>query len=189
MRTANIIKCFFCLAVIYSTALRAQTNSALVNKDFSKDFITKDTLFKTPYVDVDEWRVKPVRHRYVHGGFKGTGTRFSFYFPAKEAYKGHFFQYITPFPDNENISQAGSGEEDKIGFAVSHGAYFIETNEGGAIDFSKPQAGDRTIAAYRANAVAAQFSRVIAKQIYGRWSSVWLCFWRQWRCLSYGWRL
>ena len=167
IRTVNILKCFFFLTVIYSTVLHAQTNSALLNKDFTKDFVTKDTLFEAPYIDVDEWRDKPVRHHYVHGGFKGNGTRFSFYFPAKDAYKGHFFQYITPFPDNENISQGGSGEEDKIGFAVSHGAYFIETNEGGAIDFSKPQAGDPTIAAYRANAAAAQFSRVIAKQIYG----------------------
>jgi hypothetical protein len=38
-------------------------------------------------------------------GFKGTDTRFSFYFPSKEKYEGHFFQYITPVPDNENLSQ------------------------------------------------------------------------------------
>src|ERR1043165_2919003 len=108
MRSADTLKYFFCLTIIYSTVIRAQSNSPLVNRDFIKDFITKDTLFKAPYVDVDEWRDKPVRHRYVHGGFKGTETRFSLYFPAKEAYRGHFFQYITPFPDNENISQGGS---------------------------------------------------------------------------------
>jgi len=39
-----------------------------------------DPLFKAPYIDIDEWREAPVRHRYVHGGFKGTDTRFSFYF-------------------------------------------------------------------------------------------------------------
>ncbi|MES1222381.1 MAG: hypothetical protein ABUT20_43205, partial [Bacteroidota bacterium] len=70
MRTVNMIKCFFPLAVIYSTVLHAQTNSALLNKDFTKDFVTKDTLFKGPYIDLDEWRDKPVRHHYVHGGFK-----------------------------------------------------------------------------------------------------------------------
>jgi hypothetical protein len=43
-----------------------------------------DTLFSKPYIDIDEWRDKPVRHRYVHGGFKGTLTKFSFYFPSKE---------------------------------------------------------------------------------------------------------
>ena len=38
-------------------------------------------MFEDPYVDVDEWREDPVRHRYVHGGFTGTETRFSFYLP------------------------------------------------------------------------------------------------------------
>src|SRR6185437_7547214 len=31
-----------------------------------------DPLFAHPYIDKDEWRNTPVRHRYVHGGFKGT---------------------------------------------------------------------------------------------------------------------
>src|SRR6516165_5232369 len=91
-----------------------------------------DPLFGQPYVDKDEWRDAPVRHRYIHGGFKGTDTRFSFYFPPKSEYQGRFFQYITPVPDSENLSQNGKGEEDKIGFSVSSGAYFIETNGGGA---------------------------------------------------------
>ena len=123
MSSNNIRKFLFCFAIIYSTVLQAQNNSSLLNQDFTKDFTTKDTLFKEPYIDKDEWRDAPVRHRYVHGGFKGTNALFSFYFPPKEAYKGHFFQYITPFPDNENISQGGSGEEDKIGFSITHGAY------------------------------------------------------------------
>ena len=38
----------------------------------------------TPFIDVDEWRDAPRRHRYVHGGFKDTHTRFSFYLPPKE---------------------------------------------------------------------------------------------------------
>ena len=40
-----------------------------------------DPLFTEPYVDTDKWRDEPVRHRYVHGGFKGTDARFSLYFP------------------------------------------------------------------------------------------------------------
>lgn len=31
---------------------------------------SKDALFSEPYIDIDEWRDTPVRHRYVHGGFK-----------------------------------------------------------------------------------------------------------------------
>lgn len=61
-------------------------------------FTTKDTLFKAPYVDKDEWRDKPVRHRYVHGGSQDIETRFLYYFPPKEHYQGRFFQYIEPMP-------------------------------------------------------------------------------------------
>src|SRR3982750_631297 len=150
------------LFFIYSSILQAQNNLPQLSNELAKSFVIKDTVFKEPFVDVDEWRDKPVRHRYVHGGFKGTEGRFSFYFPSKEKYQGRFFQYITPFPDNENLSQGASGEEDKVGFSITHGAYFIETNEGGRIDFSKPTAGDPTIGAYRVNAASAQFSRVIA---------------------------
>ena len=38
-----------------------------------------DPEFDAPYIDVNEWRDAPVRHRYVHGGFENTETRFSFY--------------------------------------------------------------------------------------------------------------
>ncbi|WP_405182140.1 hypothetical protein [Nocardia sp. NBC_01377] len=33
--------------------------------------------FERPFIDIDEWRDEPVRHRYVHGGFEGTAARFS----------------------------------------------------------------------------------------------------------------
>ncbi len=160
---------FFFVCVFFCVALKAQAQNNLpsLSQDLAKKFITKDSMFKEPFVDIDEWRDVPVRHRYVHGGFKGTEARFSFYFPPKEKYQGRFFQYVTPFPDNENLSQGAKGEEDKIGFSVTHGAYFIETNEGGRIDFSKPGMGDPTIGAYRVNAAAAQFSRVVATQIFG----------------------
>ena len=125
-----------------------------------------DTLFNKPYVDMEEWRDKPVRHYYVHGGFKGTDTRFSFYFPIKEAYQGRFFQYITPVPDNENLSQGATGEGDKLGFSMASGAYFVETNGGGKA--AMPGLGaDASIGAYRANAAAANYSRVIAAKQYG----------------------
>jgi len=167
MPTSKLYILLLNLFIAYSSVVYAQNNLPQLNKELAAKFTTKDTLFKEPYVDVDEWRDVPVRHRYVHGGFKGTDARFSFYFPPKEKYQGQFFQYITPFPDNENLSQGASGEEDKIGFSITHGAYFIETNEGGRIDFSKPTAGDPTIGAYRVNAASAQFSRIVAAQIYG----------------------
>jgi len=177
MAAVQFRKALFVLAFLYPLFTQAQNNLAQLSDQLAKNFVTKDTAFKHPYVDIDEWRDKPVRHRYVHGGFKSNGTRFSFYFPPKEKYQGRFFQYITPFPDNENLSQGASGEEDKIGFSVSSGAYFIETNEGGRIDFSKPQiGGDATVGAYRANAASAAFSRVIAAQIYGGSRPYGYCF-------------
>ena len=110
-----------------------------------------DPLFTRPYVDVDEWRDVPVRHRYVHGGFADTDTRFSVYLPPAEIYEGRFFQHITPVPDSEHLAQEATGEQDRIGFAIASGAYFLETNGGGAS--GRPGSSvDPTIAAYRANA-------------------------------------
>ncbi len=165
MNILRFIVTLFCFSVIFSCSNQTE-KIVLTQSEFN--FETTDTLFNKPFIDIDEWRDMPVRHRYVHGGFNGNETRFSFYFPPKENYKGRFFQYITPFPDSETLSQGAKGEEDKIGFSVSSGAYFIETNEGGAIDFSKPRSSsDPTISAYRANAASAQFSRIVAMKIYG----------------------
>lgn len=105
----------------------AQTDMTTVEWEFD----TTDSLFAKPFVDVDEWRDEHVRHRYVHGGFDGTETRFLFYFPVKEEYEGRSYQYITPVPDSETLSQGASGEEDKISFCLQNGAYFAETNGGG----------------------------------------------------------
>ena len=129
-----------------------------------------DPLFAHPYIDIDEWRDAPVRHHYVHGGFTGTDTRFSFYFPPKAKYRGHFFQHLTPVPDSENLAQQmPAGEYNKIGFAITSGAYFVETNGGGHLELGKAatSTADPTIASYRANAAAAQYSRVVAMKLYG----------------------
>lgn len=150
--------------LLVSFSLKAQSN--LVDKDFAKTFVPKDSLFVTPFVDVDEWREKPIRHRYVHGGFRGTETKFSFYFPPSEKYKARFFQYITPIPDNENLAQQKTGESDMISFSVESGAYFVETNGGGRQGMGMMSGSDPTIGAFRANAACAQFSRTVANQIY-----------------------
>src|SRR6185437_9650444 len=53
-----------------------------------------DAFFDTAYVDIDEVRTDFVPHRFIHGGFKGTGTRFSFHFPAAEHCQGRFLQQL-----------------------------------------------------------------------------------------------
>jgi hypothetical protein len=55
-------------------------------------------MFKEPYLDINEMRDAPVHHHYVHGGFKGIDTRFSFYFPEKSQYQGASFRTSRPFP-------------------------------------------------------------------------------------------
>lgn len=122
--------------------------------------------FDHPYIDVDEQRDTPRPHRYVHGGFTGTDTRFSLYFPPPEIYQGRFFQHITPVPESEHLAQSATGQEDRIGFAFSAGGYFLETN-GGGTGGTPDGATDPTIAGYRANAAAAEHSRVMARQVYG----------------------
>jgi hypothetical protein len=49
-----------------------------------------DDFFGPPLIDVDEWRDQPFQHRYVHGGFESTDTRFAFYFPEPSAYEGTY---------------------------------------------------------------------------------------------------
>jgi hypothetical protein len=167
MNSAKLIIISISLFLTNTVAIQAQNRVSRLTTNLVQAFTIKDSLFNKPFIDIDEWRDVPVRHRYIHGGFKGTETRFSFHFPPKKKYQARFFQYITPFPDNENLSQGASGEEDKIGFSIASGAYFIETNGGGRIDFTNPRANDPTIGAYRANAASAQFSRAVALEIYG----------------------
>lgn len=138
-----------------------------VADDRMSDVTEQADEFAEPFVDVDEWRERPAPHRYVHGGFAGTDTRFSFHLPPAQQYEGRFFQYITPVPDSEHFSEGLTGEEDKISFALESGGCFVETNGGGQASGDPFSGADPTIAAYRANAAAAKHARVVASEMYG----------------------
>jgi hypothetical protein len=147
------------------TTQTTQTTADLTARTWRAD--PADDFFGAPFIDADEERETPVRHRYVHGGFAGTDTLFSFYFPAEDSYEGRFFQHVTPVAQSENLAPTITGEYNKIAFAVDSGAYFVETNGGGP-DAADPFSGmDPTIGAYRASAAAARFSRVVAAEVYG----------------------
>ena len=157
------------LVMLLMVALLAGTVSAAGVKNLKGkklDFVCADAQFKNPFIDVDKTMTVPVKCRYIHGGFD-DGTRFSFYFPLnKEDFTGRFFQYITPMPDSETSAQNYYAAS-PIGFSISHGAYFIETNEGGALDVNNESTRrEATIGAYRANAACAELSRYIAKLLY-----------------------
>jgi hypothetical protein len=128
-----------------------------------------EPMFSQPFIDKDEWRDQPVRHRYVHGGFKGTNTLFSIYMPPKELYHGRFFQPVAAVSGDENASQqpfAPNGmvtnENTSIAFAIASGGYLVESNLGSTSMFDS--AG---LSMYRASAAVAEYSRVVAAEMYG----------------------
>ena len=131
-----------------------------------------DPEFSGGYVDIDEMRIRKLGdgrelpYRYMHGGFEGTAIKFSFCFPEKEAYEGRFYQYLSPFPgpEEELASLPVTGEEDKIGFCLTHGAYYVESNMGSAQIFGAVK--DRTIT-HRSSAMSAEYSRIKAQEVYG----------------------
>ncbi len=132
----------------------------------------KDPQFQKGYIDIDkeDFRELPdgkkLKYRYLHGGFEGTNVKFSFFYPPKENYEGRFYQYLSPFPGpDEEIASIGlTGGDDKIAFALTHGAYLVETNMGSGAVFSDTT--DNTIT-HRSSAAAAEYSRVKAQEIYG----------------------
>jgi hypothetical protein len=50
-----------------------------------------DDFFGPAYVDADEVRDEPVRHRRIHGGFADTDTRFLLHLP-EESYQGRMYR-------------------------------------------------------------------------------------------------
>lgn len=129
-----------------------------------------------PFVDVDEQRTQPYPHRYVHGGFEGSHTRFSFYFPPKELYKGRFVQFLQGGSGgSEHALTAGLGAPGQEG-PGSHawffdmafnelGAYAVESNQG-RFNTDGMNAGDPVVE-YGASAESARFSRTLAEEMYG----------------------
>jgi hypothetical protein len=127
-----------------------------------------DALYDRPFVDLDEWRDEPTRHRYVHGGFHDTDLRFSVYFPPPERYEGRFFQPLMAVSGTEHAatmpSMMGAMIGNMIPFAVDSGAYLVESNQGRTVMYP---GDDPTIPGYRASAAAARYSRLLAAEMYG----------------------
>jgi hypothetical protein len=133
-------------------------------------FVTEESVdpqFNQPFVEVNEQRSTPVPHRYVNGGFKGTNARFSFYFPPQERYERRFFHNTYPMAISSDIGpfpiefEVATGD---LGFTIDSGAYYVQTNNGGVF---RAAGIDPAIAAYRVNAAAAKYSRVVAVKLFG----------------------
>jgi hypothetical protein len=128
---------------------------------------SKDPLYQTPYIDVDEWRDEPARHRYVHGGFEDTECKFSYYFPPAEIYEGRFYQHLMAVSGMEKAASEPAMEgfmiANSVQFTIEAGAYFVESNQGRTTMFP----GDDPTINYRASAASARYSRVVAADMYG----------------------
>ena len=140
-------------------------------------FITSecvDPVLNQPYIDAeypgtatDPTTNVTVSYTYVHGGFAGTNAKFAFYFPTADQYKGRFFEGTYPTLGRENASPdcltlgETSTTDCSVVFAISNGAYVVSSNNAGGV----PAGG--ALAPYRANAAAAEYSRVVARQLYG----------------------
>ena len=137
-------------------------------------FITADCIdpdLNQPFVDIDQpgsitdpTTGRSVSYRYIHGGFTGTTAKFAFYFPAAAQYQGRFFETTYPTLGNENATPdcaAVGTSACSVVFALSNGAYVVSSNNAGGV----PAGG--ALAAYRANAASAKYSRTVAAQVYG----------------------
>ena len=96
-------------------------------------YVATDPFFGSAYVDLDEERATPVPHRFVHGGFEGTSTRFSFSFPTDGSYQGRLLQ---PLEGAHGGHENAFGSElvgDMIGglrMTARLGAFMAESNQG-----------------------------------------------------------
>ena len=116
------------------------------------------------YIDVDEMREHPRPHRYVHGGFEETHTRFSFYFPPVAQYRGRFVQHL----------EGGSGGHENMiefqpwlyGVAFEDlGAYLVESNQGHFPNEGMGFADDWEL--FGASARCALYAKELAAEMYG----------------------
>jgi hypothetical protein len=131
-----------------------------------------DAFFDTAYVDIDEVRQDLVPHRFIHGGFKGTGTRFSIHFPAAEHYEGRFIQPLEGGTGGSEYSygapQQGAALMGGLDTAVRMGAYLVQSNQGHVGTEKCPKGGDNlALYGWRASAETGRFARYLATQVYG----------------------
>ncbi len=134
-----------------------------------------DPRYNQPYIDINEPGETPVNHvqyQYMHGGFTGTDAKFAFYFPPASRYQGRFFQSTYPLVSPPFGSGGEAESPANIEFSIASGGYAVHTNMGGTEGIMSTADDlvrhlDPSQGAYRVNAAAAKFSRLVAQQFYG----------------------
>ena len=133
-------------------------------------YTVTDDFFGAPFVDHDGFMDEPAPHRYVHGGFEGTDTRFALRFPVDGSYRGRLYQPLEGANAGHEDVFAGALGSNIGGLSMTFrlGGYMVETNMGHIGDVMDPMAGpDPTIYGWRAAAESARFSKFVAAQILG----------------------
>lgn len=134
-----------------------------------QDYVPTDAFFGAPFLDIDEQREKPQPHRFVHGGFEGTDTRFVVYLP-EDGYQGRFFQPLGGGLGGDEYSFGGPLGDVLGGVApgMRLGGYVVESNQGHIGSALDPKAGDApALYGYRASAEVARFAKQLAAEHYG----------------------
>ena len=152
-----------------TTNVGAATGSGLEVPIDISTYTPIDDFFGAPYIDCDEERDAPVPHRYIHGGFEGTDTRFAFCFPPPDCIDGPAASSRSkaPTPATRTSTPARSAH-DHGGLEMTFrlGGYMVESNMGHIGDVMDPKAGDDpTIYGWRAAAEIGRFSKFVAAQM------------------------
>ncbi|MBX3708062.1 MAG: hypothetical protein KF911_15660 [Pseudomonadales bacterium] len=124
-----------------------------------------DPFFGPAVIDIDERRESPAPHRFVHGQFAGTDTRFLVALPDRDSWDGRFIQFLQGGLGGNEYTGYGRGNH---GLAFAQGGYYVESNQGHIGNDLSGLKGDNTILNWRASAQAARFARLLAEAHYGR---------------------
>ena len=142
------------------------------NNEFDvSGYVPTDAFFGKPFIDLDEVREKPIPHRYVHGGFEGTDTRFAISLPTDGQYQGRLLQPLEgAHGGHENAFSNDVMSENIGGFRMCArlGGAMVESNQGHIGDDIDPKGGnDPTLYGHRASAEVSRLAKFIAAQAYG----------------------
>lgn len=126
-----------------------------------------DPRFSDPIISEPGLTDDPVPHYAIEGRFDGTDTEFQLACPLQEDYRGRIIEYTHPLLGSFLPVPAGS-----IPFALSTGACFLWTNQGGADQATsagdtQEEGFDAAYGGYRVNAAAMQAAKAVATELYG----------------------
>jgi hypothetical protein len=134
------------------------------------DYVPTEEGFGRPFIDVDDWRDDPRRHRFVHGGFEGTHTLFTLYLPPAEHFTGRVLKHLEGGAGGHETLLAGD-----VGLFTSwmfnfayeeFGAILMESNQGHYHDEGLGFHAD--VLLFGASAESARFAKWLAPQLYGQ---------------------